>query len=103
MEYYKCEAELKIKTEEVEKLKIEVKDLKEFIKLSKELNDVEIPYTKEALKDADVIKNNIENENHTENVSESINLWKNFSKRSNRHKTTSKRKVDSDKEEEEFN
>ena len=70
-------------------------------------NGVEIEYykyNKEVLKDADVIKDNIENENHTENVSESINLWgKNFSKRSNRHKTTSKRKVDSDKEAEEFN
>ena len=37
-EYYKCEKELKIKTAEVEKLKIELKDLKEIITLSEELN-----------------------------------------------------------------
>ena len=32
-----------------------------------------------------------------------VNLWKKFSKRSSRNKTTFKRKVDSDIEEEEFN
>ena len=40
-EYYKCEKELKVKTEEVEKLKLELKDLKEIKELEKELKDKE--------------------------------------------------------------
>ena len=51
---------------------------------------------KKVLEEADVIKNNAENENHSKKVSENINLWKNYSKRFNGHKTTSKRKDDSD-------
>ena len=38
-EYFKCEQKLKEKTEETEKLKIEVKDLKQIINLEKELNN----------------------------------------------------------------
>ena len=37
-EYTKCEKELRNKTEEVEILKVEVKDLKEMLKLQDELN-----------------------------------------------------------------
>ena len=66
------------------------------IELSKELKDVEIPLEKEVIEEADIIKNNAENENHSKKVSENINLWKNYSKRFNVHKTTSKRKDDSD-------
>ena len=64
--------------------------------LSEELKDVETPSEKEVIEEADVIKNNAENENHSKKVSENINLWKNYSKRFNRKKTTSKRKDYSD-------
>ena len=35
-EYFNCEKELRNKTEEVEKLKVELKDLKEILKLKNE-------------------------------------------------------------------
>ena len=38
-EYLKCEKELRVKTEETEKLKTEVKDLKEIIKLSEHIKE----------------------------------------------------------------
>ena len=57
---------------------------------------METPSEKEVIEEADVIKNNAENENHSKKVSENINLWKNYSKRFNGHKTTSRRKDDSD-------
>ena len=36
-EYLKCEKELRVKTEEAENLKTEIKDLKEIAKLSEQL------------------------------------------------------------------
>ena len=44
-EYFKCEKELKIKTEEVEKLKTEIRDLKAIINLSNKLEDEHIDQT----------------------------------------------------------
>ena len=41
-EYLKCESELKYKTEEVEKLKIEVKDLKVLIELEQKIKDINV-------------------------------------------------------------
>ena len=41
-EYKKCEKELRFKTEETLKLKIEIKDLKEIVKLRKELDEMEV-------------------------------------------------------------
>ena len=40
IQYNMCEKELRIKTEEVEKMKIEMKDLKEYIKLKDQVNDL---------------------------------------------------------------
>ena len=48
-EYYKVEKELRMKVEETEKLKIKVKDLKEIMKLEKELKETNI---KSSSKDA---------------------------------------------------
>ena len=39
VEYYKCERELKLKTEECEKQKIEIKDLKQIIELTETLTE----------------------------------------------------------------
>jgi hypothetical protein len=41
-EYLKCENALRKKTEEVEKLRTEIKDLKEIMKLEKELSEENI-------------------------------------------------------------
>ena len=60
-EYLKCEKELRVKTEETEKLKTEVKDLKEIIKLSEHINE-------------DDLETSIEEEN-TEKKDDG-NIWK---------------------------
>ena len=58
-QYILCEKELRKKTEEAEKLKSEVKDLTELLKLQKQLDDVENGHTNEentdALKDEEFI------------------------------------------------
>ena len=38
-EYLKCERELRMRTEEMEKLKTEIKDLKEILKLKEQLHE----------------------------------------------------------------
>ena len=60
-EYLKCEKELRVKTEETEKLKTEVKDLKEIIKLSKYVNE-------------DDLETSIEEE--TSEKKDDENIWK---------------------------
>ena len=44
-EYFKCEKELRIKTEEVEKMKIEIKDLRKIVKLRNEMKDKNVEFS----------------------------------------------------------
>ena len=41
-EYFKCETELRIKTEEVEKLKLEIRHLKQIVELRENLKDKDV-------------------------------------------------------------
>ena len=41
-EYFKCEKELRIKTEEVEKLKLEIRHLKQIVELRENLKDKDV-------------------------------------------------------------
>ena len=111
-EYFKCERELKINTEEVEKLKTEIKDLKEITSLSKELKEV-IKTTesgstdkcgfkvKSGLKD----KSTTETTNLSEEHEDNMNPWKKISKKQNDSQKDSpfKFKRKANIEEEEFN
>ena len=51
-EYLKCERELRLKTEETVKLKTEINDLKEIMKLSEELKDQDVEITPDSKNDS---------------------------------------------------
>ena len=101
-EYFKCEQELKSKTGEVEKLKIEGRDLKEIISLSKEVTEI--------IADNDSKEENVGNPNgqsvdakkHSKESEVNYNPWMKSSRRkfnkSKSSNTDSKRKVEEEED-----
>ena len=58
-EYFKCEKELRIKTEETEKLKLEIKDLRKIVKLRKEIKDKKLDIeTEESVDELKIVSDN---------------------------------------------
>ena len=71
-QYFQCEKELRAKTEEVEKLKIEIKDLKEILKLKDELEsngllESEPPMEEESLDSSDSYSWKLKTKKNTRN------------------------------------
>ena len=102
-EYFKCEKELRSKTEENEKLKTEIKDLKQIISLSKDLKDAGA-----SVADKNILGQSKKDEGTSDHTSgnncdskvteEADNPWKKINRKP--YHSTPKRKVI---EEEEFN
>ena len=98
-EYLKCEKELKSKTEEVARLKSEVKDLKQMMNLMKEKAGLDQSEANMKNKEDVILKDTkINDDQYTE-----TNPWHKVKNRSHGYKSFSKRKIPKEIEEEEFN
>ena len=98
-EYFKCEKELALKTEECEKLKIEIKDLKQLLHLKSQVQNLDINSTQEITKSEG---QNLQNE--TEKKMDKTRSWKTvMSRKKKRHHTTVNKEPELYDEEEEYN